>query len=333
AFFEPEFNGNNKHGSDVSQLSPEAHDVMTNISRTIPQLTKLIVDIEEHAEARVPYEDAPYVVEVILPCICSYLSCWWSLGPEKVKQTTEPRVTNVTASHMNSVLGSVLKLINNNVDAVEAPWMKRIAVYTQSIIFNSSPNLIEPSFLPVSERIKIKANDLYSQEQSLKNATRLESSEREDIESNLMKGYEILVRDIYAFEPLLIKYVDIHRSHWLKHSDIYAANLYNNIAEVFSVWCRSKYLKREELNFVTTNNIDNTSMLMPSGKNQTPDALLMKSSHDLSGKQKRKKRRADKEKFTSLNVACMKRLLTIGMNTFGGREQELVQLAKHKMIE
>ncbi|CAM4882414.1 unnamed protein product [Rotaria socialis] len=333
AFFEPEFNGNNKHGSDVSQLSPEAHDVMTNISRTIPQLTNLIADIEEHAEARVPYEDAPYVVEVILPCICSYISCWWSLGPEKVKQSTEPKVTNVTASHMNSVLASVLKLINNNVDAVEAPWMKRIAVYTQSIIFNSSPNLIELSFLPVSERIKIKADDLYSQEQSLKNATRLESSEREDLESTLMKGYEILVRDIYAFEPLLIKYVDIHRSHWLKHSDIHAANLYNNMAEVFSVWCRSKYLKREELNFVTTNNIDNTSMLMPSGTNQTPDALLMKGSHDLSGKQKRKKRRVDKDKFTSLNVACIKRLLTIGMNTFGGREQELVQLAKHKMIE
>jgi hypothetical protein len=28
---------------------------------------------------------------------------------------------------MNSVLGSVLKLINNNIDAPEAPWMKRIA--------------------------------------------------------------------------------------------------------------------------------------------------------------------------------------------------------------
>jgi hypothetical protein len=36
-------------------------------------------------------------------------------------------VTNVTADHMNSVLGSVLKLINNNIDAPEAPWMKRIA--------------------------------------------------------------------------------------------------------------------------------------------------------------------------------------------------------------
>ena len=28
---------------------------------------------------------------------------------------------------MNSVLGSVLKLINNNIDATEAPWMKHIA--------------------------------------------------------------------------------------------------------------------------------------------------------------------------------------------------------------
>jgi hypothetical protein len=38
-----------------------------------------------------------------------------------------PKVTNVTANNMNSVLGSVLKLINNNIDTIEAPWMKRIA--------------------------------------------------------------------------------------------------------------------------------------------------------------------------------------------------------------
>ena len=52
-----------------------------------------------------------------------------------------------------------------------------------------------------------------------------------------------------------------------------------------------------------------------------------------SGKVKRKRRRLDKEKITSLCVACIKRLLPIGISTFGGREQELVQLAKHKMIE
>ena len=34
---------------------------------------------------------------------------------------------------------------------------------------------------------KTKCEDLYNQEQSLKHATRLESSEREDLESNLMK--------------------------------------------------------------------------------------------------------------------------------------------------
>jgi hypothetical protein len=87
-------------------------------------------------------------------------------------------------------------------------------------------------------------------------------------------------------------------------------------------------------------------MLMPSGSNannnaaaNSTDPSAMKTHSDLpsgatlTGKQKRKKRRLDKEKFTSLSVACVKRLLPVGMNTFGGREQELVQLAKHKMIE
>lgn len=32
-------------------------------------------------------------------------------------------------------------------------------------------------------------------------------------------------------------------------------------------------------------------------------------------------------------VAAIKRLLPIGLNVFGGPEQELVQLAKDKMIE
>lgn len=75
-------------------------------------------------------------------------------------------------------------------------------------------------------------------------------------------------------------------------------------------------------------------MLMPSTTSDTSNESTSKTSNEnANGKQKRKKRRVDKEKFTSLSVACMKRLLPIGMNTFGGREQELVQLVKHKMIE
>jgi ryanodine receptor 2 len=205
---------------------------MTNIARTIPHLTKVITDIEEHAESRIKYEDTPYVIEVILPCVCSYLSYWWSIGSQKAKQPTEyktihfwlyfsflirPKVTNVTANHMNSVLGSVLKLINNNIDATEAPWMKRIAgkiwftydkwtywfceVYTQTIISNSLPSLLERYFLPVSQRLKLKCEDLYAQEQSLKHATRLESSEREDLESNLIKVKRILwINFVWCFD-------------------------------------------------------------------------------------------------------------------------------------
>ena len=75
-------------------------------------------------------------------------------------------------------------------------------------------------------------------------------------------------------------------------------------------------------------------MLMPNTTSDTTNESMSTSSNEnANNKQKRKKRRVDKEKFTSLSVACMKRLLPIGMNTFGGREQELVQLVKHKMIE
>ena len=88
------------------------------------------------------------------------------------------------------------------------------------------------------------------------------------------------------------------------------------------------------MNFVTQHDIDNTSMLMPTGTSQTADSATTKNQNESGGaKQKKKKRRVDKEKFTSLSVASIKRLLPIGMNTFGGREQELVQLVKHKMIE
>ena len=72
---------------------------------------------------------------------------------------------------------------------------------------------------------------------------------------------------------------------------------------------------------------------MPSGTKEPVNVLPMKNQKDMTGKPKRKKRRVDREKFTSLTVACIKRLLPIGINTFGGREQELVQLAKQKMIE
>ena len=47
----------------------------------------------------------------------------------------------------------------------------------------------------------------------------------------------------------------------------------------------------------------------------------------------RRQPKARMEATTSLNVACLKRLLPIGLNMFGGREQELVQIAKQRLID
>lgn len=40
-----------------------------------------------------------------------------------------------------------------------------------------------------------------------------------------------------------------------------------------------------------------------------------------------------KDVTQSLNVACLKRMLPIGLTLFGGREQELVQHVKQKLLE
>jgi len=44
---------------------------------------------------------------------------------------------------------------------------------------------------------------------------------------------------MYAFYPLLIKYVDLHRSNWLKNSMIETELLYLCVAEVFNLWVKS----------------------------------------------------------------------------------------------
>ena len=37
----------------------------------------------------------------------------------------------------------------------------------------------------------------------------------------------------------------MHRSYWLKNGDLCADQLYNNMAEVFSTWCKSKVKLRD----------------------------------------------------------------------------------------
>lgn len=50
-------------------------------------------------------------------------------------------------------------------------------------------------------------------------------------------------------------------------------------------------------------------------------------------KQRDKKKDKDKELASSLMVACLKRLLPVGLNLFAGREQELVQHCKDRFLK
>ena len=50
-------------------------------------------------------------------------------------------------------------------------------------------------------------------------------------------------------------------------------------------------------------------------------------------KSRDKKKDKGKELASSLMVACLKRLLPVGLNLFAGREQELVQHCKEKFLK
>lgn len=129
------------------------------------------------------------------------------------------------------------------------------------------------------------------------------------MESQIQEDWHLLVRDIYAFYPLLIKYVDLQRNHWLRHNVAEAEDLYNHVAEIFNTWSKSQvniyftfilftirvnrgqvmlllfyvinlqYFMREEQNFISANEIDNMVLIMPTATRRS--AVVSESS--LSG--------------------------------------------------
>jgi hypothetical protein len=59
-----------------------------------------------------------------------------------------------------------------------------------------------------------------------------------------------LVRDVYAFFPILMKYTDLHRAKWLKSPSWESDGIYENVAVIFRIWSLSQHFKREELNYM-----------------------------------------------------------------------------------
>lgn len=286
-------------------------DTVEEMCPEIPQLDRLIKEINDLAESGARYTEMPHVIEVILPMLCNYLSYWWERGSESVPQSAGPCCTMITSEHLSIVLGNILKIINNNLGIDEASWMKRIAVYAQPIISKARPDLLRSHFIPTLDKLKKKAMKIVMEEEQLKADNKNDTQEAELL---ILDEFAVLCRDLYAFYPMLIRYVDNNRANWLKKPDVDSDELFRMVAEVFILWCKSHNFKREEQNFVIQNEINNLAFLTGDTKSKMSKAMQVKSGGQ-DQERKKSKRRGDLYSIqTSLIVAALKKMLPIGLN-------------------
>ncbi|XP_076604097.1 ryanodine receptor 3 isoform X4 [Chaetodon auriga] len=335
AFLEPLLNTynpcsvfNTKNARDRAILG--VPDSVEEMCPGMPRLEGLMKDINDMAESGARYTEMPQVIEVVLPMLCNYLSYWWERGPENQPASGGSICcTTVTSEHLSLILGNILKILNNNLGIDEASWMKRIAVYVQPIISKARADLLKSHFLPTLEKLKKKTVKVVAEEELLKADSKGDTQEAELL---ILDEFAVLCRDLYAFYPMLIRYVDNNRSRWLKEPDADSNELFRMVAEIFILWCKSHNFKREEQNFVVQNEINNLSFL--TGDNKTK---MSKSFKEKSGGQdqerRHKKRRGEFYSIqTSLIVAALKKMLPIGLNMCTPGDQELISLAKTRYL-
>lgn len=80
-------------------------------------------------------------------------------------------------------------------------------VFSQSIIRHAHSELLSSHFLPLMENLKKRAECVLLEEEQM-NAEGCDTSEAE---LQIQEKFTVLVRDLYAFYPLLIPFVDSHR--------------------------------------------------------------------------------------------------------------------------
>uniref|UniRef100_A0A7N8YKL7 Ryanodine receptor 3 n=1 Tax=Mastacembelus armatus TaxID=205130 RepID=A0A7N8YKL7_9TELE len=323
AFLEPHLNAHNPL-SVFNTKSPRERailsmpDTVEEMCPEMPRLDKLLKDVNDVSESGARYSDMPQVIEVILPMLCNYLSYWWEKGPENSAPGAQC-CTMVTSEHLSIILGNILRILNNNLGIDDAPWMKRIAVYSQPIICKAGADLLRSHFLPTLDKLKKKTVKVVAEEELLKADSKGDNQEAELL---ILDEFAVLCRDLYAFYPMLIRYVDNNRSRWLKEPDAHSTELFRMVAEIFILWCKSHNFKREEQNFVVQNEINNLGFLTGEGKTK-----MSKSGGDQERKHKR--RRGEYYSIqTSLIVAALKKMLPIGLNMCTPGDQELISLAK-----
>lgn len=101
-------------------------------------------EIHNLAESGARYKEMPHVIEITLPMLCNYLPRWWERGLENFPEMEDQLCTSVTSEQLNQLLGSIMKIVVNNLGIDEASWMKRLAgqwaedshCYTRRLLFH-----------------------------------------------------------------------------------------------------------------------------------------------------------------------------------------------------
>lgn len=81
-------------------------------------------------------------------------------------------------------------------------------VYAQPIISKARPDLLRSHFIPTLEKLKKKAIKTVQEEEQLRADSKGDTQEAELL---ILDEFAILCRDLYAFYPMLIRYVDNSR--------------------------------------------------------------------------------------------------------------------------
>ncbi|CAB1450415.1 unnamed protein product [Pleuronectes platessa] len=325
AFLEPELNEFNAF-SVYTTKTPRERTILglpsqvEELCTDIPGLEILMKEINDLSESGARYTEMPHVIEITLPMLCNYLPRWWERGLENFPEQDGQLCTSVTSEQLNQLLGSIMKIVVNNLGIDEASWMKRLAVFAQPIVSRAKPEMLKSHFIPTMEKLKKRTGKVVAEEDQL----RMEGKIELDSENGTIRDeFSVLCRDLYALYPLLIRYVDNNRARWLTCPDPDAEELFRMVGEVFIFWSKSHNFKREEQNFVVMNEINNMSFLTADSKSK------MSKSGGSEEDRTKKKRRGDRYSVqTSLIVAALKKMLPIGLNMCSPADQELINLAK-----
>lgn len=341
AFLEPSLNKCNPFciHAKSQDFSIEAQSVMQELEASMPNIDDLMNQFDKFVESETKYIKEPQIIDILLPMLCAYLPFWWNVFNNSPDIGVDlSGATAVSADHLNRMLKTIFFLIKNNIGSAGNNWFINLSSHAGMIVINPCDTLLSDVVMPLAEKLRIAAERTYHKEEITRSFLKSASEESSDLEGSLQEDFAILIRDLYAFYPLLIKYVDLMRSTWIKSNSPQAEQVYHCIASIFNVWSKSAYMKKEEQNFISANEIDNMALIMPFiGKAGRPVVTKSESHGSVGGKVKKKKRdgprNKDKELASSLMVSALKRLLPVGLNLFAGREQELVQYAKDKFLK